>query len=253
MKSLRAFLLSLVLIIAGFASVQAQEGYRDHLRDTLSPNGYYELVITGAGDMDWYKVGPVNDVGSLAVILAGHAGCGDLDIEVWGGTEDVPDELLGSSLSAEAREYVLVDTAEHYWFWVRVYGAGDASGDYSLITAHNLAEKAGENLRQTIPPGQSAALYITGEGDEDWYRIGRVEGMGMMTVRMRGEGATGDLDMLIFGGTADSPTDFLGAGVGAEADEDVRVSVDEHYWFWVRVFPNGDASGDYSLSTILGK
>jgi hypothetical protein len=233
--------------------VDAQEGYRDYLRDTLNPNGYHSLYITGSGDMDWYKVGPVEDIGSLAVILAGSDESGDLDLEVWGGSESSPGSQLGTSVSISANEFVMVDTSEHYWFWVRVYGYDGAEGNYHLVTAHNMAEKASENLRQTIPVGNRASLYIAGEGDEDWYRIGQVDGLGSMNIIMEGEGNTGDLDLLVFGGDAEKPTTFLGAGVSADADESVRVSVDDHYWFWVRVFPNGDAAGDYSLRSSMSK
>jgi hypothetical protein len=107
-------------------------------------------------------------------------------------------------------------------------------------------------MRQTIPPNGSASLYISGEGDEDWYRIGRVEGMGMMTITLRGDAGTGDLDVLVFGGDEDGPSDFLGAGVGSDANEAVRVSVSEHYWFWVRVFPSGGAFGSYTLASRVG-
>jgi hypothetical protein len=252
MKLVRTISFAALALVASVGMAQAQDGYKEKLRDTLSPNGYYSLTIAGAGDMDWYKVGPINDVGSLAVILAGGEGTGDLDIEVWGGDENSPSTQLGGGVSSEAREFSLVDTSEHYWFWVRVYGVGDASGDYSLITAHNLAERASGSMRQTIPPNGSASLYISGEGDEDWYRIGRVEGMGMMTLTLRGDAGTGDLDVLVFGGDEDGPSDFLGAGVGSDANEAVRVSVSEHYWFWVRVFPSGGAFGSYTLASRVG-
>ncbi len=251
MRLTRSGLITALMIIAGSTSVEAQEGYRNNLRDTLSPNGYYSLYISGSEDMDWYKVGPVNDVGSLAVILAGSGASGDLDLEVWGGNENAPTTQLGTSMSADANEFVLVDTSEHYWFWVRVYGYDDAEGDYHLVTAHNMAEKASANLRQTLAIGERVALYITGEGDEDWYRIGPVSDSGSLSIFMEGESGTGDLDLLVFGGDAEQPTDFLEAGVGADANEHVQFSANIHYWFWVRVFPNAGASGNYVLRSSM--
>ena len=133
---------------------------------TITPGSSVNGSIERAGDRDWFRVSLTGT--NIYRIQLDVMNNGNFDVAVYNSTGDA----TGTRGSRIGNEDFTFQPDNSNTYYIRVYGVGSASGNYTLqISSMNDDCLATTSTACTITLGSSRSGSIERAGDRDWFKV----------------------------------------------------------------------------------
>ncbi len=194
-----------------------------------------------SGNEDYYTL---TSSGSLTATVEFNHSAGDLDIELYDGTDKI-----ASSTSTGNTEEVSVSSAGTYT--LRVFGYNGAANTYSLTVTGDGGGSTGctdgfepngdSSVATSISEGSYQSLEICAN-DVDWYAID-VSGGQTISVNLEFSHSDGDLDVTLY----DSSVSQVANAQSSDDNETLSVEAGNSGTYYLKVFGYNGAVAPYAL------